>query len=89
VKSQTTPEFRSALKRLPAGVRRAAQRAYRQFSRDPAHPSLAFKRVHAPENVWSVRVSIGYRALGFRVGGEIVWFWIGSHADYDAILRRR
>jgi hypothetical protein len=26
-----------------------------------------------------VRIGIGYRALGDR----ILWFWIGSHAQYD------
>ncbi len=35
----------------------------------------------------SVRIGIGYRALGVRKGEEIIWFWIGSHADYDRLLR--
>jgi hypothetical protein len=29
-----------------------------------------------------------YRALGVREGDEIIWFWIGSHADYDRLLSR-
>jgi hypothetical protein len=26
--------------------------------------------------------------LGTDVNGTIVWFWIGSHAEYDQILSR-
>jgi hypothetical protein len=32
-----------------------------------------------------VRIGLGYRALGIRTGDEVVWFWIGSHADYDQL----
>jgi len=55
---------------------------------DPAHPSLAFKRVHATEPIYSVRVSRGYRALGLRERDLVTWFWIGSHADYERTLRQ-
>jgi hypothetical protein len=28
-----------------------------------------------------------YRALAVRRGDDFIWFWIGSHAEYDALLR--
>jgi hypothetical protein len=34
-----------------------------------------------------VRIGLAYRALGVRDGDDVVWFWIGSHADYDQLLR--
>ena len=37
--------------------------------------------------VYSVRVTLGFRALGLLEGEEITWFWIGSHADYDRLLK--
>jgi hypothetical protein len=37
---------------------------------------------------YSVRVGLGYRALGLREGEHVYWFWIGSHAEYDELLRR-
>jgi hypothetical protein len=37
-------------------------------------------------NVWSVRVSAQYRAVGQRSGDEIVWVWIGSHNDFDKLF---
>lgn len=54
--------------------------------RDPAHPSLQFKRVHAKEPIYSVRVGLGWRAVGVRSDDTVVWFWIGSHAEYDNLL---
>jgi len=30
-------------------------------------------------------MSIGYREIGVREE-EVIWFWIGSHADYDALI---
>jgi hypothetical protein len=32
-------------------------------------------------------VSLGYRALAGVQGDTVIWFWIGSHADYDRLLR--
>ena len=58
------------------------------FASNPNHPSLDFKRVSQRRPVYSVRVSIDYRALGVLEGGDIVWFWIGPHHDYDRLLRR-
>jgi len=87
VKSRTSERFRLALGRLPGPVRRRAREAYRLFSRDPSHPSLHFKTVHSTRPIYSARIGLGYRALGVRTGDEVVWFWIGSHADYDRLLK--
>lgn len=84
--SRTTRQFRELLAALPAHVRRQARDAYRLFRDNPAHPGLRFKRVHADPPVYSARVGIGYRALGVVSGDLIIWFWIGSHADYDKLL---
>jgi len=31
-------------------------------------------------------VSDGYRAVGIRTGDTIVWFWIGSHNEFDKLF---
>jgi hypothetical protein len=67
---------------LPDEVQAQARQAYRLFRADPAHPSLRFKKIEQTENVYSVRIGLGYRALGVLDGSVIIW-WIGSHADYD------
>jgi hypothetical protein len=68
---------------LPESIRRQARAAYRQFQQDPFHPGLHFKRVNVEEPVYSARVGRSYRAVALVEHGEAVWFWIGTHADYD------
>lgn len=84
--SRTTARFRKALASLPKQVQSQAREAYRQFKRDPWHPSLRFKQVHPSIPIYSMRISKGYRALGQRDESGVVWFWIGSHADYEKLL---
>jgi hypothetical protein len=69
-------------------VQTQARLAYRLFEQDPFHPSLQFKQVHPIRPIFSARVGLGYRALAVRVRNEAIWFWIGSHADYDNLLDR-
>jgi mRNA-degrading endonuclease RelE of RelBE toxin-antitoxin system len=88
LRSRTTRRFRKAYSRLPEHVRERAQEAYRRFVDNPDHPGLQFKQVHSTQPVYSVRITRGYRALGIREGDTIVWFWIGSHADYDNLVSR-
>jgi hypothetical protein len=75
------------LRLLPKPVQEQAREAYRLFARDPAHPGLHLKKVGDNPTVVSVRILRGYRALGVREADSIVWFWIGSHTDYDRRLR--
>ncbi len=51
---------------------------------NPHHPSLHFKKV-SPRH-YSVRVGRHYRALAFDVPDGLVWFWIGSHDEYERII---
>ena len=30
---------------------------------------------------------LGYRAVGLLEQDEVTWLWIGSHADYDRLLK--
>lgn len=88
MKSSVTSEFRKRLDRLPTTIQEQAARAYALWRGDPYHPSLEFKRVSQRQPIYSVRVGIGYRALGLRETDAVYWFWIGSHAEYDELLRR-
>jgi len=40
-------------------------------------------------NYWSVRVGFHYRALGVTIEGGVLWFWIGTHAEYDKLIARK
>ena len=84
--SRTTERFRKAFQKLPLHVQRKASEAYRLWRQDHWHSSLQFKQVHDIKPIYSVRIGIGWRALGVKTDDTIVWFWIGSHADYDNLL---
>lgn len=73
---------------LPTGIRQHAQEVYKWFSQNPYHPSLHLKKVHPNRPIYSVRISIGYRAVGELDGNDIIWFWIGPHTEYEKLLRR-
>jgi hypothetical protein len=86
MKSFTSRRSREAYGNLPDQVRLQARRAYQLFRQNPSHPGLNFKKVDEENNVYSVRIGLGYRALG-RIDGEaIVWFWIGPHGDYNKLV---
>lgn len=85
--SRTTEHFRNAFAELPDHIRRRARTAYRLFRDNPQHPSLRFKQIHAARPIYSPRVGLGYRALAVLDGDVVVWFRIGTHADYDRLLR--
>jgi hypothetical protein len=86
MKSHTTRRFREMFASLPSHAQRQAREAYRLFRQSPAHPGLHFKQVHADPLLYSARVGISYRAICVRDGETVVWFWIGSHSDYDRRL---
>jgi hypothetical protein len=73
---------------LPAEVRRQAREAYRLFKSDLHHPSLHFKKVHTRQSIYSARINLDYRSVGIIQDGEIVWFWIGPHRDYEKLLAK-
>jgi hypothetical protein len=49
---------------------------------------LEFKKLAPHQDIWSVRITDDYRAIGQRQGEVIVWFFIGTHAEYDPLLAR-
>jgi len=87
VRSKTTDRFWRSYDELPAGIKKQAREAYHLFEEDPHYPSLHFKRIHSSRPIFSVRISRDYRAVGIIHDDEIVWFWIGSHSDYDKLVK--
>ena len=78
-------DFWTAYGQLPAAEQKRADRNFARLKSNPQHPSLKFKPVG---RYWSVRVGINYRALAVPVSDGFVWFWIGTHAEYDQIVGR-
>ena len=85
--SRISHDFRECFSRLPTAIQSSARKAYRLWQQNPAHPGLQFKRIHGSEPLYAVRVALGWRALGMLEADTITWFWIGSHSDYDRLIR--
>jgi hypothetical protein len=76
------------LSNLPKDIQKQARKSYRLWKEDHHHSSLQFKQVSQKQSIYSVRVNLGYRALGLIADEEIYWFWIGPHSEYDQLLKR-
>jgi hypothetical protein len=86
MKHRASPRFWRHYRALPDEIQQLADRGYQMLLQDPRHPSLHYKRIG---RLWSARVGLHHRALATERGGEMVWVWIGSHAEYDLLLRRK
>jgi hypothetical protein len=77
---------------LPARIQQAAREAFRLFLADPHHPQLANHALHdskkSRHRTGSRAVSItrAYRAIYVVEDDTNVWYWIGSHEDYNRFV---
>ena len=85
MKHRASPRFWKAYRDLPDDIRATADRCFALLKADPRHPSLHFKAIG---RLRSARVGLHHRALAVESGPDLVWFWIGSHAEYDGLIAR-
>jgi len=83
MKSATLPSFWAAYRFLDENIKAQARKAYHLWSQNPFHPSLHFKCINREEDIWSVKITRAYRAIGVLEGDTVTWFWIGGHDDYE------
>ncbi len=84
MKHVASAKFWALYAALPAEVRATADKNYTLLKDNLHHPSLHLKKVGP---LWSARVGDQYRVLGKDVEGGVLWFGIGTHADYDKLVR--
>lgn len=86
--SRATARFWKLYQALPDDARRLTDKAYRRWRENPHHPSLHFKELSGKGGRFSVRVGMHHRALAWKPEiSAVEWVWIGSHADYDKLIR--
>jgi hypothetical protein len=78
-----SPAFWVAYRALSSEIQAQADRCFALLKADPQHPSIRFKKVG---RFWSARVGLHYRALAVEAPDGVLWFWIGTHAEYDKIV---
>jgi hypothetical protein len=84
--SVTTLRFRKAYAELPDHIKEQTKKAFQTWKKDIHHPGIQFKQVHKVEAIYSVRITLSYRALGVKQKNTMIWFWIGSHSEYDKLI---
>ncbi len=88
MKSKASRRFWNCYNQLPSSVQSVARKNYQLWLKDHRHPSLHFKKLHGSDTRFSVRVGDRYRAIGEEKADSVVWVWIGTHEDYNKLLKR-
>jgi hypothetical protein len=70
------PSFWECYRELPASIQELADRNFELLKSNPRHPSLYLKKVGRK-----------YRALAVKTEEGLIWFWIGTHAEYNGLVR--
>jgi len=86
MKSRATRSFWKQFHNLPKDIQATATRKYRLWSVNPKHQALRFKKVGGQ---WSARITDDYRALGVMAGDTMIWYFIGTHTEYDRLLKKK
>jgi hypothetical protein len=84
MKHFATAEFGYHYRRLPDEVRGLADKNFALLRDNSAHPSLRLRKIAGG---WSVRVGLRFRALAIERDGNLHWFWIGPHHEYDQLIK--
>ncbi len=84
LKHFTNPSFWECYYKLPLSIRELADKNFEILKLDSQHPSLHLKKVR---RYWSVRVGRSYRSLAVETAKGLIWFWIGTHSEYNNLVR--
>lgn len=95
-RNRTTRNFRNQYARLPRNIRELVRAYCIKFNEDPDQASLRRHELedrrqgsHEPKSI-SVSITMRYRAIYFvDHQGINVWYWIGTHDDYDTFTGGR
>lgn|GEM_PF-251372 len=91
MRSVRTRQFCKQFDALPVAVQREARTAYKQFVKDPWHPSLHLESVQGKRGrtYYSVRVGLHYRALAERLPDTWLLVLDWPQAVYDKLLEKK
>lgn len=88
MKSQGSRRFWKCYDLLPKNIQRLADKNYKLWRENQNHPSLDFKKLRGSQTRFSVRVGNHYRALAEQAEEGVIWVWIGTHEEYNKLVRR-
>jgi len=78
--------FNECFVRLPAEVQRAATVNYNKLLANPQAVGLKIMpQTPGSFQIYSAQIGRAYRALAIKVSSYYIWYWIGSHEDYNNV----
>jgi hypothetical protein len=85
---RASTDFWQQYRALSQEVRARADKQFSLLKANSQHPSLQFKRVgeRRRQEIWSARVTLNHRALAIKRADGFLWFWIGDHKAYEALI---
>lgn len=85
---RATAGFWREYEQLTVQIRERADKQFALLKANPQHPSLQLKKVGESrgQEIWSVRVTLSYRALALKRPDGYLWFWIGDHSSYESLI---
>jgi len=73
---------------LGAERQRQIKRSCEVWRAHPTPPSTCLWKAHETKPICSARVDLDWRSLGVMENDTVIWFWVGPHDEYEALLRR-
>lgn len=83
MKHYASLSFWECYEKLPKNIQDLADKNFNLLKEDPQHPSLHLKKI---DRFWSVRIGKKHRSIAVETEKGYLWFWIGTHAEYDKLL---
>jgi hypothetical protein len=81
---RTTERFWKCFENLPDPAQKISKKNFELLKENPSYPSLHFKKIGT---FCSVRAGLNYRALAIEDGDDYIWVWIGTHDEYERMIR--
>ena len=79
MKIQTTRPFDRDYARLPEEIKDRVDKQLALLLSNPRHPSLRLKKIRGTENIWELRITMGYRLTLQMAGDTFILRRIGPH----------
>ncbi len=81
---RTTDRFWKCFNNPPEPIQEIAKKNFDLLKSDLYHPSLHFKKIG---QFWSARIGLNYRAIAIEDDKDFIWVWIGTHDDYEKMIK--
>ena len=81
-----TKGFRDLLRKLPPQIQKLANEKYQMLLSNPQQvviKPMVENGFKIP--IWSAQVGGGHRALALKYQSYYVWYWIGTHEEYNRV----